>query len=81
MSEPCVCLWPDCCCLCVQSRLEYMVQRDGGADASTSQPSQALAPTNMLFMDEQYVVSLFQVQSAMGLSCSRCRDVHGKPVP
>lgn len=56
----------------VQSRLEYMVQRDGGPEASTSQPSQALAPTNMLFMDEQYVVSLFQVCTAVDLSWSSC---------
>ena len=57
----------------MQRRLEYMVQRDGGAEVPTSQPTQALAPTNMLFMDEQYVVSLFQVCTAVDLSWSSCR--------
>ena len=63
----------------MQSRLEYMVRRDGGADAPTSQPSQALAPTNMLFMDEQYVVSLFQARAAMGLPWSKCCEHTGDP--
>jgi hypothetical protein len=44
----------------LQSRLEYMLQRHKeGVDTSASQP---LAHTNLLFMDEQYAVSLFQVR-------------------
>ena len=54
----------------MQSRLEYALRRSDGAQASTSQPSQALAPTNVLFMDEQYVVSLFQVRPACDSKCT-----------
>lgn len=37
-----------------------MAQRRAGGEGASTSGASALAPTNMLFMDEQYVVSLFQ---------------------
>ena len=43
----------------MQSQLQYMLQRQGPPSTDTATPG-PLA-TNSLFLDEQYVVSLFQV--------------------